>query len=308
MSDLHVAVDDYLKLRRALGHKLAQHDRLLHDFVEFLNARGAVTITTVLAVEWASGPAGTQPRWWAIRLNAVRMFAKHRQATDPATEVPPADQFPGSSRRVEPFIYTDTQIRALLAAAGRIPTPLKAATYETLIGLLAVTGMRVGEAIGLDRTDLDPDSRVLTIRDAKFGKTRHVPLHPSTIDALVDYGHLRDATLGDARGEALFVSTVGTRIVYNNLHNMFRRLTRTAGITARSERCYPRIHCLRHTFAVKTLTGWYRDGLNIDARVHLLSTYLGHADPASTYWYLEATPELLGFAADRLDTAAGVLS
>ena len=148
MSDLHVAVDDYLTLRRSLGHKLAHHDRLLHDFVEFLHTHGTCTITTGLAAEWASGPAGTQPRWWAIRLNTVRMFARHHQATEPTTEVPPADQFPGSSRRVEPFIYTDTQIKALLAAAGRIPTPLKAATYETMIGLLAVTGMRVGEEDG----------------------------------------------------------------------------------------------------------------------------------------------------------------
>ena len=308
MSDLHVAVDDYLKLRRSLGHKLERHDRLLHDFIEFLHTHRTGTITTVLAVEWATGPSGTRPRWWAIRLGAVRMFAKYRQATDPATEVPPADVFRGSSRRAEPFIYTDAQIRALLAAAGRIPTPLKAATYGTLIGLLVVTGMRVGEAIRLDRTDFDPDTGVLTIRDTKFGKTRQVPLHPSTIDALVAYSHLRDTTLGAGRCEALFVSTVGTRIIYTNLSSMFRRLIREAGIVARSERCHPRIHDIRHRFAVVTLTGWYRDGLNIDARLHLLSTYLGHISPASTYWYLEATPELLGLAADRLEAAAGVLS
>jgi integrase/recombinase XerD len=308
MSDLHGAVDDYLTLRRSLGHKLERHNRLLHDFVEFLHGRETTTITTTLAVEWATMPAEAQPGWWATRLGVVRVFAKHHQATDPATEVPPADVFPAHSRRAEPFIYTDTQIRALLAAADKIHTPLKAATYGTLIGLLAVTGMRVGEAIRLDRTDFDPDSGVLTIRDTKFGKTRRIPLHPSTTDALVAYSQLRDTTLSTKRCEALFVSTVGTRLFYENVHPNFQRLTRDAGITARSERCRPRIHCLRHTFAVVTLTGWYRDGLNIDSRVHLLSTYLGHTEPSSTYWYLEATPELLGFAADRLEAAAGVLS
>ena len=308
MSDLHVAVDDYLTLRRSLGHKLEHHDRFLHDFVDFLHTRKTNTITTVLAIEWASLPTGAQPRWWAIRLGAVRIFAKHHQATDPATEVPPADVFAGSSRRAEPFIYTDAQIKTLVAAAGRIATPLKAATYGTLIGLLAVTGMRVGEAIGLDRTDFDPDTGVLAIRHTKSGKTRHIPLHPTTTDALVAYSDLRDTTLGATRCEALFVSTVGTRLFYSDFLSMFRRLTTEAGIVARSERCRPRIHCLRHTFAVVTLTGWYRDGLNIDARLHLLSTYLGHQSPASIYWYLEATPELLGFATDRLETVTGVLS
>jgi integrase/recombinase XerD len=209
MSDLHGAVDDYLTLRRSLGHKLERHNRLLHDFVEFLHGRETTTITTTLAVEWATMPAEAQPDWWATRLGVVRVFAKHHQATDPATEVPPADVFPAHSRRAEPFIYTDTQIRALLAAADKIHTPLKAATYGTLIGLLAVTGMRVGEAIRLDRTDFDPDSGVLTIRDTKFGKTRRIPLHPSTTDALVAYSQLRDTTLSTKRCEALFVSTVG---------------------------------------------------------------------------------------------------
>lgn len=308
MSDLHAAVDDYLKLRRALGHKLERYDQFLHDFVEFLHEHGTTTITTVLAVEWATQPVGTQPSWWANRLGAVRVFAKHHQTTDPATEVPPADVVPGRSRRVEPFIYTDAQIEALLSAAVHIATPLKAATYGTLIGLLAVTGMRVGEAIRLDRTDFDPDSGVLTICDTKFGETRQVPLHASTTDALVAYGHVRDTALGTVQGGALFVSMVGTRLFYSNVHLMFQRLVRYAGIVARSARCRPRIHDLRHRFAVLTLTGWYRDGLNIDARLHLLSTYLGHVSPSSTYWYLEATPELLGFAADRLDATAGVLS
>jgi integrase len=183
MSDLHGAVDDYLTLRRSLGHKLERHNRLLHDFVEFLHGRETTTITTTLAVKWATMPAEAQPDWWATRQLGVVRSSRNiiRRPTRPPRFLPPMCS--RRTLRAEPFIYTDTQIRALLAAADKIHTPLKAATYGTLIGLLAVTGMRVGEAIRLDRTDFDPDSGVLTIRDTKFGKTRRIPLHPSTTDA-----------------------------------------------------------------------------------------------------------------------------
>ncbi len=307
-ADLHRDVDDYLELRRALGFKLERHDRFLHDFIDYLTRHGSDTITTPLAVAWATQPVDTDPCWWAARLGVVRMFAKHHHAIDARTEVPSADVLPQRSLRAEPFIYTNTDIVGLLAAARRIKTPLKAATYATLIGLLTVTGMRVGEAIRLDRGDLDSATATLTIRGAKFNKTRRVPLHPTTTTALQRYARTRGCHLGTApNSPALFTSTTGTRLHYSNVQLCFQKLARDAGVVARSARCRPRIHDLRHRFAVQTLTGWYRDGLDIDARLHVLSTYLGHTSPSSTYWYLTGTPELLDLAAQRLDQASQVL-
>lgn len=297
---MRTAAVDYLDMRRALGFKLIGTDRLLAQFIDHLQQAGVTTITTEAAVTWATRPTGVQPAWWRKRLQAVRQFAIYMQTLDPAVEIPPVELLPHATARAVPFIYTPQQIEALLAAAKRL-RPVTAATYTTLIGLLAVTGMRVGEAIRLDRDDLDRHRGLLTVRRSKFGKSRQLPLHPTTTAKLT--GYLR--TIGrqgpDRRTSALLVSTAGTRLFYSNVHLRFQQLTRQAGIHSAVPGCRPRLHDLRHTFAVDTLVGWHRDGDDVQARLPWLSTYLGHTDPGSTYWYLSATPELLGAAAERLD-------
>ncbi len=297
---MRAAAVDYLAMRRALGFKLVDTDRLLEQFIAYLEQAGVATITTEAATAWATLPVGVQPAWWRQRLQAVRQFATYLQTLDPKVEIPPAELLPYATRRATPFIYTPEQIVALLAAAGRM-RPMTAATYTTLIGLLAVTGMRVGEAIGLDRDDLDRRRGLLTVRRSKFGKSRQLPLHPTTTAQLAGYLRTCDRHLNERQTTALLVSTVGTRLFYSNVHITFQQLTRTARIQSDSPRCRPRLHDLRHTFAVDTLTLWQRDGEDVQARLPLLSTYLGHTDPGSTYWYLTATPELLGAAAERLD-------
>jgi integrase/recombinase XerD len=293
-------LQDYLAMRRGLGFKLQRPAALLADFVAYLDRVGATTITTELAVAWAAQPVGADPSWWAARLSAVRVFARHLATIDPDTEVPPVDLMPAKSPRVVPFIYSTADVKALMAAAGQIRTPLIAATYRTLVGLLAVTGMRVGEAISLDHTDLDRDEGLLVVRDSKFGKSREVVLHPSTLVCLDQYTALRHQLCPRPRTPALFTSTTGNRLIYKNVHRRFHTLTRVAGLHPRSARCRPRPHDLRHTFAVNTLLGWYQAGVDVQARLPRLSTYLGHVDPNSTYWYLSATPELLGLVANRL--------
>jgi integrase/recombinase XerD len=201
-------------------------------------------------------------------------------------------------------IYTPADLTALLAAAGRLPSSRRAATYQTLFALLSVTGMRVGEAIRLDTTDLDWGQGVLLIRQSKFGKSRYVPLHPSTVEGLRDYADRRLEYQPLPGTVSFFVSLTGRRLIYPTVQDVFGQLRDDTGIGAGAAR-RPRMHDLRHTFAVTTLLGWYRDGADVTARLPWLSTYLGHHDPRSTYWYLSATPELLAIAAARLDPIIG---
>jgi integrase/recombinase XerD len=306
MSALRGYLEDYLALRRSLGYKLCRPGQMLPGFVSSLEAAGATTITAGLALAWATEPAGADPAWWRARLAAVRGFARYLAPLVPGTEVPPCGLLPGPlSRRAVPYLYSPAEIAALITAAGAIRTPLRAATYQTLIGLLAATGMRVGEAISLDRSDLDAGQGLLTIHHSKFGKSRQLPLHASVLQALEGYAGQLDASLRRPATPALLVSTAGTRLIYNNVHFTFRKLVKAAGLGPRSAACRPRIHDLRHTFAVTTLTRWYADGSDVAARLPLLTTWLGHADPAGTYWYLTGTPELLALAAARLQPGPG---
>ena len=199
------------------------------------------------------------------------------------------------------MIYDAEEIAALMTAASTLPMPLQAATYRTLIGLLAVTGLRLGEAIRLDRDDIDADHRLLQIIKSKFGKSREVALHQSAMHALQDYSRLRDRQFPAPRCEAFFLSTRGTRLLAPSIHETFQRLVAIAGIAPRPGGRRPRPHDLRHGFAVRTLLDWYRQGFDVQARLPLLSAWLGHVNPASTFWYLTAAPELLALAADRLD-------
>ncbi len=303
MNDLARAVNDYLATRRALGFKLERDGQLLPDFVAWLDQAGLSTVTVDAAVAWASRPTHADLSWWAARLAVVRGFARWLAAFDAANEVPPADLLPAHSVRAEPYPYTDDDVVGLMRAARALRHPLKAATYETLVGLLAVSGMRIGEAIRLDRADVDWDEALLVVRHAKFDKSREIVLHPTTIDALRAYSAVRDRHVPCPATPALFVSTVGTRLIYQNVHAVWLELVNHAGLQPRSPRCRPRPHDLRHRFAVTTLLRWYRTGADVEARLPQLSTYLGHAAPSDTYWYLHAAPELLALAAEQLEAA-----
>lgn len=306
MSALHRAVDDYISLRRSLGFKLEDYPWMLYDFVGYLEAAGASTVTAELAVAWAQRPGqGAHPSYLGKRLCVVRGFARHLAAFDPATEVPPADLLHWQECRATPYIYSDADIAALMTAARSLAPALRAATYETLIGLLTVSGARVGEFIGLDRDDVDLDDGVLVIRYSKFNKSRELPLHASTAEALKIYAAVRDRLCPRPKAASFFVSTMGRRLVYQTVQHTFSLIARAGGLHARSQRCRPRLHDARHTFACATLLNWYRSGVDVQAHLPLLSTYLGHARPENTYWYLSAIPELLSLAAQRREQAAG---
>lgn len=299
MISLATAADKYLKMRRALGFKLYHQTWWLPDFVAFVRGEGSSTITVDLAVRWAQQPVDADPNWWARRLSAIRCFAKYYQAYDSRTQVPP-DLLPSQRVRQLPHIYSNDEIHALLAKARQIRDRFLSATYTTLLGLLAATGMRVGEALSLDDEDVDLRRSLITVRNGKFGKSRLVPLHPSAVVALQHYARLRDRCCPHRRTRSFFLSTRGTRVYHQNFHHVFLRLVRLAGIRGQGNR-RPRLHDLRHTFAVKTLCEWYRAGVDVEPRLAALSTYLGHVSPTSTYWYLTATPDLLSLAGDRLE-------
>ena len=301
MTALADAAADYLALRRRLGHDLADAHRLLPRFVAYLDNSGAATVTIGAAIAWSTAPdVDPASSVWPHRMTVARGFARHMAGIDPATEIPPIGLIPSRQRWRPPFLFTAGDVERLIAAASStIRWRLPAATHATLIGLLAVTGMRVGEALKLDDDDLDWDEGVVHVRESKFGKTRIVPLDPTTVDALREFVATRDG-LVERRVPAVFVSSRGNRMIYACAHETFRRLCDTTGIGAEAPN-RPRIHDLRHGFAVNTLIGWHRNGENVDARLPALSTYLGHRDPRSTYWYLSAAPELLALAARRIE-------
>lgn len=304
MSRLRRALERYVGMRQGLGYKYDSPARRLSDFVSFMEARGAETITVALAMEWVT-KIGRQPTW-AIRLTDVRCFAQHLAHFDPLTEVPPTDLVP-AGRRAMPYIYSDAEIEALVAAALALPpaNALRRWTYHCLFGLIAVAGLRHSEALNLHCDDVDLDQGVLTIRESKFGKSRLVPLHATTISVLRDYSARRDAHLAPPRSPYFFVAEQGGRLLHQYVHRVFWRLSRQIGLRQKGQRNGPRVHDLRHRFAVQTLINWYRAGLDIEQQLPVLSTFLGHAYVRDTYWYLSATPELMSHAARRLDKRWG---
>jgi integrase/recombinase XerD len=300
MSPLAAAAQDYLLVRRALGYKLDRQGRQLLQFVAYLDQVGASTIKTEHAVAWATQPTDGQCSYWADRLSVVRQFARHLQTIDPACEVPPIRLLPYRRRRPAPYIYTSQQIEDLMLAATDLRGELHRATMQTLIGLMAVTGMRIGEAIGLDRNDVDHRHQLLRVLNSKFGKSRELALHASTMQALDSYTLLRDRLCPSPRCDAFFMSRNGTRLLSQCVHFVFARLVKNVGLGSGRRR--PRPHDLRHSFAVSTLLDWYAgDTTNVQSRLPSLSTYMGHVEPANTYYYLTATPELLARAASRLE-------
>ena len=360
MSELRRHAEDYLGLRRSLGYRLTFHSRLLPQFLDYLGAAGATSITTELAISFAQLPQGVQPVHWAHRLDVVRGFARYMQAVDPVTEVPPRDVFGARYQRPAPYLWQEAEVLGVMAAARQLRPALRALTYEALFGLLWSTGCRIGEAIALESADVDLTDGVITVRDGKFGRSRLLPLQQGTTDALAHYAASRDRLCLKPRSAAFFVSSVGNTLAHQSVHQTFDRLATATGLRTETKR--PRVHDLRHSLAVmsplgvstalaaqgeeraplgvpgecptptrenppkgerqptgttemrhyqsggiiacRALLDLYRAGIDVETRMLALSTYLGHVNIADTYWYLSASPELVGLVAERLDDMA----
>ena len=310
MTPLRRAVDDYLALRRQLGVTLHEAGRVLTAFATFAQHEGVTYVTTALVLRWASQLTHASPATINGRVQMIRRFAHWRQLTDARTEVPAVDLLPGRYRRRPPRLYGEDDIPRLLQAARQLPSTqgLRGRTYETLFGLLAVTGLRSSEVVALDDGDLDHRPATLFVRRTKFGKSRVVPLHASTMAALAAYQALRDRIVRQRLDDALFVSERGVRITQNAAEYTFARVSASIGLRPRFHahrlgRGFPRLHDLRHRFAIRTLVDGYRSGGAVDPLLPVLATYLGHVHVQDTYWYLEAVPELLQLATERLTDA-----
>ena len=315
MSKLGKGVADYLALRRALGFKLGRTETRLRQFLAFMEGKRTTRITTALALEFATEASQLDPKTKAHRLSAVRGFARHLAATDPTMEVPPLGLLPSGSKRAHPYLYSEEELRRLLAGAKAYPSwnrfpgllwsRFQAQTLYCLFGLLAVTGMRVGEALKLRPEDIDWNAGVLTIHHAKFGKSRLVPLHPTTVKALSTLVRHRDRFFAQLPSPPklayLFVTSRGTPIPVTHVNRVFLTISRQIGLRAPNARRGPRLHDLRHRFAVETLLRWYRQGEKPDRLLPILATYLGHTHVSGTYWYLSSTPELMQAAGQRLE-------
>ena len=295
MSTLREHGAAYLAMRRGLGYKLDGHGRLLMKFIGYLEDRGHSTITTEAALAWATAPAGTTQAYQNKRLSTARCFARYLSAFDLACQVPPAGLTGPSQPRPAPYLYSPEDISALIHAAGTLAGPLQSATFQSLVSVLAVTGMRPGEAVALDAGDVDLDAAMVTVH-GKYDRTRLVPLHPATVAMLRRYRERCRQLCPAPSSPAFFLSAAGTRLTVSRVDAVFAQLLTLAGITGRPAR----VHGMRHTFAVTTLAGWYRTGADVAARMPLLSAFMGHVGPASTFYYLHAAPELLGLAAQRL--------
>lgn len=306
MSALHDALTEYLATRRAFGTQLMWPESLLRGFVNFVDADGAEFVTTELAVHWALKSVGVQRATHARRLAIVRGFAGWLQATDTRTQVPPQGILPARFRRPAPHIYTDREIANLMAAADhlRSTSGLRGPTFKTLIGLLVATGLRPGEALRLDVGDVDPVSGMLTIRESKFGKSRFVPLDESVRVALATYSTFRDTVLPRRETPAFLVTERGSRLGRHAVRRTFASLCKAVGLRPvghpRRVGHGPRLQDMRHSFATRRLIAWYRDRLDVERLMPRLATYLGHGSTVETYWYIQAVPELLQLATERL--------
>jgi len=301
MKTLSTHLQEYLQLRRRLGFKLRDAGGVLSKFVHFAKQQHAAFVTTRLALRWATQPVGCHPALWTTRLGMVRQFAHYLSGVDSRTEIPPRGLLPHRYHRQSPYLYADQEVRDLIAAAQQLPSPLhlRGVTYATLFGLLAVTGMRVGEALGLDRADVDLAQALLTVHRAKGNQSRLVPIHPSTSRALRRYERLRDRLCPRPLSPRFFLSERGTPLTYWIVRHWFVRVSRQIGLRQPSDRHGPRLHDLRHRFSIRTLLHWYRTKQNVEVHMPELATYLGHRHVNDTYWYLSATPELLQLATHR---------
>jgi integrase/recombinase XerD len=308
--ELHTRLDAYLTLREALGYATHATRRLLQDFVAYLEQHGdGDPIRAHLAVDWACRASATRgPSGQHARLSVARGFLLHLKASLPETEVPERSLM-AAPRRPHPYLFSATDISRILDEAGRLSPrgSLRPLTHQTLFGLLACTGLRPREARNLLVPDVQLDGQPprLLIRQTKFHKSRWVPLHPTTAEHLRRYAHLRHTLQYDGLSEVFFLSEQGRHLDLHTLHRTFQRLLRRLGITPPPGQRRPTLHAFRHTFAVNRLCQWYAAGVDARALLPNLSVYLGHLNPASSYWYLTATPELLGAAAQRFARYAG---
>jgi integrase/recombinase XerD len=302
MKPLREAIQDYLSLRRSLGFKLHDAGAALAHFASFMEQHGAIHVTTQLALAWAQESHSAQPANWAQRLSYVRGFARHHSAVDAQTEVPPAGLLPFRPARARPYIYSEEEIERLLESALRLlpDAGLLSLTYYCLFGLLSVAGLRLGEAIRLELDDVDLGEGLLTVRGTKFGKSRLVPIHASTQAALARYRRRRERLL-TGHAATFFINSKGHRLDRGEIHRTFYKLSRHIGLRGATASHGPRIHDLRHRFAVQTLLHWYQEGADVERRLPVLSTYLGHVHINDTYWYLSACPQLMGLAVERLE-------
>lgn len=307
MNSLRQAVDEYLTMRRSLGFKLRDSGCLLPQFVTFMEMHDATYITQTLALSWAQKPVNVQPSTWATRLSHVRVFARFRRSTDPRTQVPSPGLLPFKAKRARPYLYTDDEINSLLEQALSLPQHYQRCSlmpwvYYCVFGLLSVTGLRLGEVCHLQVSDVDLDAALLTIRNAKFGKTRLIPLHSTTCQVLEDYIERRQQYCADRTvSNCLFITSRGNRIDNSQIRRMFYQLSRQIGLRDATDSRGPRLHDLRHRFATNTLLNWYRDDKDPERLLPILSAYLGHVHVADTQWYLENSPELMSEAMRRLE-------
>jgi integrase/recombinase XerD len=299
VSGLSSQLAEYLVLRRSLGYKLERAGEVLAGFVDHLDRLGQGHITTVAALEWATSSPTASPGWRAGQLGMVRCFARYAQAIDPTHEIPPTWLLPSRRRRPAPYLYSDEEISALMSATSRLGAPLRSLTTETIIGLMAVSGIRVGEVLRLDRGDLSSDGH-LAVRNSKAGKSRILPLRPSSTERLRSFAARRDELMPNPASEAMFISRSGTRLSSGSLRSAFAETIESANLVAGSGGTRLRIGDLRHSFAVRTLTAWHEQGRDVQVLLPLLSAYMGHVSPASTYWYLSSCPHLLTAAAERV--------
>lgn len=308
MSAIRDSMVQYVAVRRALGSKFYEPALALDHFVDLLDREGSEFITTDLALRWAMEPKLVQRATWGRRLSQVRGFAKWLSAADMRNEIPPTRLLDARRRRNAPHIYTEQEIELLMGQAARLRsrTGMRAQTYSTLIGLLVATGLRPGEAIRLDRSDVDLVNGILSIRESKFGKSRFVPIEESTRDALERYSRCREQRFSLRLSEAFLVGERGMRLNAGSARSMFVRMSRAVGLRATREDGRtghgPRLQDFRHSFTTGRLVEWYRAGLDVSRELPKLATYLGHVDVGLTYWYIEAVPELLQLAAKYLGT------
>jgi integrase/recombinase XerD len=303
MSRLRTVLREYLAVRRALGYKLHKAERMLEQFVLFAERVAATHVTTDLALKWATQPANSRQVWWARRLGVVRGFAEYCTSHDRRTEVPPKELLPYAYRRVTPHLYRDRDVRRLIEAARQLPSKvgLRPHTFATLFGLYAATGMRTSEPLHLDRNDVDLLNGVLTVRDAKFGKSRYIPVHPTTCKALQHYANERDRLCRHPASQRFFLMDRGTCVGAQSVRQTFIQLSRQIGLRRAGDSSGLRILDLRHRLAISTVTNWHRRGVDVERHLPELSTFLGHTHITHTQWYLTATPELLRAVLQRVE-------
>ncbi len=298
-------VCEYLAFRKRLGFSLRSTGAELVSFARHLEAIGhRGPLTTPAAIRWARLPTNAKPQYWAWRLHAVRGFVKHLETTDARHQVPPPRVLGRAYTRREPHIYTPEELRILLEETRTVKpvNGLPPHTYRAFFGLLAAAGLRCGEALSLRRDHVDlAEGRLLVVK-GKLGKTRALPLHPTTVDALRAYARRRDAAFPTGRkSEAFFLSRRGTALQYQRITVTFRALRRQLGWRGDP---MPRVHDLRHTFAVRNLLRWCEMGADVDSKIIYLTAYLGHVRVTSTYWYFSAVPELMAIAGKRFEAYA----